>query len=115
MKKVSILFVFAFVFLAGTTAFDQETKEEVKKEVKKEMKAQKAEIAIAALPDAVHKTLKESFADYTVKKAYAVKNEKGEQVYYTKIEKGGKWLKVGLDANGKVFKKKEIQIKDQNS
>jgi len=115
MKKVSILFVFAFVFLAGTTAFAQETKEEVKKEVKKEMKAQKAEIAIAALPDAVHKTLKESFADYTVKKAYAVKNEKGEQVYYTKIEKGGKWLKVGLDANGKVFKKKEIQIKDQNS
>jgi len=115
MKKVSILFVFAFLLLAGTTAFAQETKEEIKKEVKKEMKAQKAEIAIAALPDAVHKTLKESFADYTVKKAYAVKNEQGEKVYYTKIEKDGKWLKVGLDANGKVFKKKEIQIKDQNS
>ena len=115
MKKVSILFVFAFLFLAGTTAFAQETKEEVKKEVKKEMKAQKAEIAIAALPDAVHKTLKESFADYTVKKAYAVKNEKGEEVYYTKIEKDGKWLKVGLDANGKVVKKKEIEAKPKSS
>lgn len=115
MKKLSILFVFAFLFLAGTTAFAQETKEEIKKVAKKEMKAQKAEIAVADLPDVVHATLKNSFADYNVKKAYAMKNDKGEKVYYAKIEKGGKWLKVGLDANGKVFKKKEIKIKDQSS
>jgi Na+-translocating ferredoxin:NAD+ oxidoreductase RnfG subunit len=115
MKKLSILFVLAFFFLAGTTAFAQEVKEEIKKEVKKEMKTQKAELAVADLPDAVQKTLKESFADYNVKKAYKYKNDKGETVFYTKVEKDGKWLKIGLDANGKVFKKKEIEMKDETS
>lgn len=115
MKKVSILFVFAFLFLAGTTAFAQEVKEEIKKEVKKEMQAEKAEIAVADLPEAVQKTLKESFADYAVKKAYKVKAENGELLYYAKVEKDGKWLKVGLDANGKVVKKKEIEVKPKSS
>ena len=115
MKKLSILFVFAFFFLAGTTAFAQESKEEVKKEVKQEMKAQKAEVAVADLPEAVQKTLNESFADYNVKKAYKVKSEDGVVKYYTKIEKDGKWLKIGLDSEGKVFKKKEIELKDENS
>ncbi|MDJ0645412.1 MAG: hypothetical protein QNJ57_05435 [Flavobacteriaceae bacterium] len=116
MKKLSILFVLVFFFLAGTTAFAQEEiKEKVKKEYKKEMKAHKAEISVADLPDVVQKTLKESFADYNVKKAYKVKNDKGETVYYTKVEKDGKWLKVGLDANGKVFKKKAIELKDETS
>lgn len=110
MKKLSILFVFAF-FLVGATAFAQETK----KEVKKEMKAQKAEISVVDLPDAVQKTLKESFAGYNVKKAYKVRGESGETKFYAKIEKAGKWLKVGLDANGKVFKKKEIELKEKSS
>ncbi len=114
MKKLSILFVFAFL-LAGTTVFAQEAKEEIKKEVKKEMKAQKAEVAVADLPAAVQATLKESFADYNVKKAYKFKNEKGETVYYAKVEKDGKWLKVGLDESGKVFKKKAIELKDETS
>lgn len=113
MKKVSILFVFALFLLAGTTsAFAQE---EVKKEVKKEMKTNKAEIAVADLPDIVQKTLKESFADYTVKKVYKVKGKNNENKYYAKLEKDGKWLKVGLDTQGKVIKKKEIKTAPKSS
>ena len=113
MKKLSILFVIAIFCLTTTTTFAQESKEEVKKVAKKEMKAKKdyAEIAAADLPEAVQATLKESFADYNVKKAYKTKADNGNVMYYAKVEKDGKWLKVGLDANGKVLKKKEIHKK----
>ena len=111
MKKVSILFVFAFFLLAGTTTYAQE---EIK-EVKKEMQAEKAEIAVSDLPESIQKTLKESFADYAVKKAYKTKGASGETIFYAKVEKDGKWLKIALDESGKVVKKKEIEAKPKSS
>jgi len=114
MKKLSILFLFAIFCFTTTTTFAQETKEVKKeiKEVKKGIKSDKAEIAIADLPEAIQKTLKESFADYNVKKAYKAKEG---LMHYVKLEKDGKWLKLAIDTNGKVIKQKELEKNDKQS
>lgn len=105
MKKLSALFVLTFLFLTAGTTFAQENKEEIKKEIKQD----KVEVAVADLPEAVQKTLNETYAGFEVKKAYK-KGEKSPK-FYAKLEKDGKKIKVTLDENGKVLAQKDIESK----
>jgi len=104
MKKVIYFFVVAWISLASTTTFAQEVKEEVKAVVQ-EKRQDKIEVKISELPEAVTKTLNEKYAEYTTEKAYkATKDAKA--VYYVKLVNGEQYIKVLIDAEGKVIERK---------
>ena len=118
MGKFKFLILFLSLSLLSTTVFSQEIEKEqvkykVKKEMKKEVKTDKAKVAIADLPEAIQKKLKESFADFNIKKAYQT-SDKG-LMYYVKLEKDGKWLKLVIDANGKIIEQKSLEKKEKQS
>ena len=56
------------------------------------------------LPDAVKKTLKNSYAGYTIK-SIDEENDKNRTVYEIKLEKGEAIAKILVDKNGKILKK----------
>ena len=106
MRKLSSLLVFAMFALVSTATFAQE---EVKKETETVVKAvqDKVEVQLSELPEAVTKTLAESFADYTAEKAYKTTKE-GKEVYIVKLSKEGEKIKVFVDTEGAVIEKKEL-------
>lgn len=96
MKKLNILFVFAMLFFATTTTLiAQETTKKVVETQKK------TEVAEADLPEAIKKTLKESFADYKVEKAHKTAGDTPN--YYIKLKKENETKKVVIDHTGKVL------------
>lgn len=110
MKKLSYLFVFGALSLISTTTYAQEVKQKVKTEVKEMLQEEKAEVKLSELPEAVTDVLGDEFAGYIAKKAYKTKKE-DKEVFYIKLEKDGKYIKVLMDAGGKVIEKKEIEVK----
>lgn len=112
MKKLSYLFVFAAFCLFSTTTFAQEV-EKVKevKEIKTAKKMQdKVQVELSELPEAVTTTLGEQFADFTPAKAYK-KSHEGKVAYYVKLKKEDKYIKVLIDAEGKVLEQNGAEIK----
>lgn len=105
MRKLVYFFVFAAVSLVSTSTFAQEAKEEVKAMVQEKLQ-DKAEVKISELPEAVTKTLGENFAEYTAKKAYKATKD-GKEVFYIKLANGDQYIKVMIDAEGKVIDKKD--------
>jgi len=105
MRKVIYFFVVAIISLASTTTFAQEVKEEVKAVVQEKLQ-DKTEVKISELPEAVTKTLSEKYAEYTAEKAYKVSKD-NKEVYYVKLVNGEQYIKVLIDAEGKVIEKKD--------
>ena len=98
MRKLSFLFLFAMVGLLSTTTFAQENIEEVVKEVQQDME----EVNLSDLPDAVKKTLGETFAEYAPEKALKAKKE-DKVIYYIKLQKDGEFTTVMIDEEGEVI------------
>lgn len=110
MKKLSYLIVITALSLISTTTFAQEVKEKMKMEVKETLQSEKVEVNLSELPEAVTDVLGDEFAGYTAKKAYKTKKE-NKEVYFIKLEKEGKYLKVLIDSKGNVVEKKEAEVK----
>ena len=98
MRKLSFLFLFAMVGLLSTATFAQENKEEVVKQVQQDME----EVNLSDLPEAVKKTLGETFVEYTPEKALKAKKE-DKIIYYIKLEKEGEFTTVMIDEEGAVI------------
>ena len=110
MKKLNYLIVFVMLSVISTTTFAQEVKEKVKKESKEMLQKEKVEVQLSELPEAVTDVLGDEFDGYIAKKAYkATKDNK--EVFYIKLEKEGKYIKVLIDTAGQVIEKKEIEVK----
>ncbi|HHC80947.1 MAG TPA: hypothetical protein ENK46_13770 [Flavobacteriia bacterium] len=107
MRKLIYVFVFAAIGLVSTTTFAQEDKENSKAAIQEKVQ-DKVEVTINELPEAVTKTLGEQYAAYTAEKAYKATKDKKE-VYYVKLVKGEDYIKVLIDADGKVIEKKDIK------
>ena len=101
MRKLSFLFLFAIASLFSTATFAQEVKEEVKT-VAQEVQQDMEEVKLSDLPDAVKKTLGESFAQYTPVKALKAKKE-DKVIYYIKIQKDSDVVTVMIDEAGAVI------------
>lgn len=112
MRKLSSLLAIALFALISTTTFAQEEKEVKDQDQAKIMLQDKTEVQISELPEAVTKTLNETYADYTAKKAYKATKDDHE-VYYVKLQKEGAYKKVLIDAEGNVIE--EHDIKDLQS
>lgn len=110
MKKLSYLIVFVMLSLISTTTFAQEVKEKVKMESKEMLQKEKVEVKLSELPEAVTDVLGDEFDGYTAKKAYKATKE-NKEVFYIKLEKEGKYIKVLIDTEGQVIEKKEIEVK----
>jgi len=101
MRKLSFLFLFAALSLVSTATFAQDNKEEVKA-VTVEVQQDMEEVALSDLPDAVKKTLGETFAEYAAEKALKAKKD-DKVIYYIKLQKDGEFVTVMIDAEGKVI------------
>lgn len=113
MKKLSYLIVFVMLSLISTTAFAQEIKGKVKMESKEMLQKEKVEVKLSELPEAVTDVLGDEFDGYTAKKAYKA-TKKNKEVFYIKLEKEGKYIKVLIDTEGQVIEKKEIEVKTKS-
>jgi len=112
MKKLSYLIVVAAISLISTSTFAQEIKEKVKIEAKETLQSEKAEVNLSELPEAITDVLGDEFAGYSAKNAYKTKKE-DKDIYFIKLEKEGKYLKVLIDSKGNVIEKKEIEVKSK--
>ena len=110
MKKLNYLIVFVMLSLISTTTFAQEVKEKVKMESKEILQKEKVEVKLSELPEAVTDVLGDEFDGYRAKKAYKATKE-NKEVFYIKLEKEGKYIKVLIDTEGQVIEKKEIEVK----
>ncbi len=113
MKKLNYLIVLGVFGLINTTMYAQEVIQKVKTEVKEILQEEKVEVKLSELPEAVTDVLEDEFVGYTAKKAYKTKKE-DKEVFYIKLEKEGKYIKVLIDAGGTVIEKKEIEIKTKS-
>lgn len=100
MKKLSLVFAFAIVALFSTATFAQEVTEEVEETIQ-----QRVEVKVSELPEAILKTLKEEFSDYTADKAYKT-TENQKEIFYVILIKEKETLTVIIDANGGLIGKK---------
>lgn len=110
MKKLNYLIVFVTLSFLSTTTFAQEVKEKVKMESKEMLQKEKVEVKLSELPEAVTDVLEDEFDGYTAKKAYKATKE-NKEVFYIKLEKEGKYIKVLIDTEGQVIEKNEIEVK----
>ena len=101
MRKLSFLLVIAMVSLLSTTTFAQETKEEVQV-VANDVQQDMEEVKLSDMPDAVKKTLGETFAEYSTEKVLKAKKD-GKVIYYIKLQKDGEFVTVMIDEEGKVI------------
>ena len=112
MKKLSYLIVVAIIILISTATFAQEIKEKVMIEAKETLQSEKTEVNLSELPEAITDVLGDEFAGYSAKKAYKTKKE-DKEIYFIKLEKEGKYLKVLIDPKGNVIEKKEVEVKSK--
>ena len=101
MRKLSFLFVVAMMSLFSTTIVAQETREEaqvVASDVQQDME----EVKLSDLPDAIKKTLGETFAEYSAEKALKAKKD-SKVIYYIKLQKDGQFTTVMIGEDGKVI------------
>ncbi|MCF6351273.1 MAG: hypothetical protein L3J23_09660 [Flavobacteriaceae bacterium] len=106
MKKLFVLSVFVLFALISTTTFAQEevvaeNVTEVQDEIAEVQ--DKTEVKVSELPDAVAKTLKENYADFTAEKASKVLKQV-KAFYLVTLTKGEENLVVLLDSAGKEVK-----------
>ena len=103
MRKLSLVFAVVVFALVSSTAFAQEGMETAAQDQAAAVQ-EKTEVKVSELPEAVTKTLTESFSDYTADKAFkATENEK--EVYYINLVKENEALTVVIDADGNVVGK----------
>jgi hypothetical protein len=62
-------------------------------------------VAIANVPETVNKTVQTQYSGYTIESVNK-ENVKNKSAYEIKMKKGEDWVKILVDENGKVIKKK---------
>ena len=101
MRKLSFLLVIVMVSLLSTTIVAQETTKEVQV-VANSVQQDMEEVKLSDLPDAVKKTLGETFAEYSAEKALKAKKDDAF-IYYIKLQKDGQFTTVMINEEGKVI------------
>ncbi len=105
MKKLFVLSVFVLFGLFSATTFAQVEEEKALAEVQ-----DATEVKLSELPEAITKSVKGNFSDYTLKKAAKVlkqnpASKKNEAFYNVTLVKGKEVLNVLFDAKGNELKK----------